>query len=295
MKNQTIVCVSPTAWSGLWKNRQQIMSRLARHNRVIFIEPGWNFERSYRAELRQNWRYFWVVRAIPAGDQLTLVSSPPTLPYFASKLPRALLQRTAPLTMQVNAWLMRRHLRRVLDTLGVDDFILWLYEPRYGPLVGRLGEKLACYYVYDEVADYAGNQKIRALIQRSDEALCRTADVVFASSSVQYQRRAAWNQRTYYVPNGVDFEHFRRALAPATPVPADVASLPRPVIGFVGRLSYFIDFDLLREVAFAYPDGSLVLVGPDDSGGRTAVLRDVPNVHLLGRRDLDELPGYLKA
>ena len=38
------------------------------------------------------------------------------------------------------------------------------------------------------------------------------------------------------VRHGVDHAHFRRALEPATTVPPEIAGLPRPVIGYFGRM-----------------------------------------------------------
>lgn len=39
LKDETILCFSPNKWNDPWRNRQQVMSRLAKHNKVIFIEP----------------------------------------------------------------------------------------------------------------------------------------------------------------------------------------------------------------------------------------------------------------
>ncbi len=36
---ETVLCVAPDPWAGLWRNRHQIMTRLARRNTVIYVEP----------------------------------------------------------------------------------------------------------------------------------------------------------------------------------------------------------------------------------------------------------------
>ena len=38
LENFDIVCVSTSEWSHPWGSKQQLMSRLARHNRVLYIE-----------------------------------------------------------------------------------------------------------------------------------------------------------------------------------------------------------------------------------------------------------------
>ena len=40
MRDETIVCMAPRRWDGLWKETQAIMSVLARDNRVLYFEPG---------------------------------------------------------------------------------------------------------------------------------------------------------------------------------------------------------------------------------------------------------------
>jgi len=81
------------------------------------------------------------------------------------------------------------------------------------------------------------------------------------------------------------------------PVPADVVSLPRPIIGFVGWLTHHIDVGLLRRIAEAYPRCSLVLVGPCElsAGADLEALRGLPNVVFLGRKDHSALPAYLRV
>ena len=37
--DRNILCFAPNPWDGLWRNRQQLMSRLARHNTVLYVEP----------------------------------------------------------------------------------------------------------------------------------------------------------------------------------------------------------------------------------------------------------------
>ena len=94
--------------------------------------------------------------------------------------------------------------------------------------------------------------------------------------------------------HGVEFEHFRKALDPATEVPAEIASLPRPVIGYFGLMAEdWIDIPLMAQVAKHFSHGSMVLLGKvtTDLGRLTAL----PNVHVLGRKPFSSLPAYSKG
>lgn len=296
MENETILCLSTRLWHSLWRNTQQIMSRLAQTNHVIFVEPQRDPDNSYAASLRANSRYFGALSLERLSPGLTVVRTPPGLPYARERLPDSLLRLSVPFVANTNNAILAWHLRRVLRELEVERPILWLYEPRHVGLVGRLGEKLACYFNYDELADFAPNARIRDLLQDYDDRLCRRVDVVFASSTSQSQRRQRLNANTHCVPNAVDYPHFSRALHPATPPAPELARLEKPIVGFVGWLGHQLDVPLLNRLAATYPDYVLALVGPDALARDAAYqeLRSRPNVLFAGRQPLEALPGYLK-
>jgi glycosyltransferase involved in cell wall biosynthesis len=198
---------------------------------------------------------------------------------------------------RINASILTRHIRWVMERLKVEAPILWLYEPRHADLVGKFGEKLACYYNYDEMPDFAHNARIQALMRHYDNQLSSRADVVFVSSRGQAERRKQLNPYTTLVPNGVDFDHFHRALAPETHIPPDMANLKKPIVGFVGWMGYQLDIDLLIQIAQACPDYSFALIGPDNIPDdlRRPHLHGMRNVFFLGSKERELLPAYLKA
>ena len=55
----------------------------------------------------------------------------------------------------------------------------------------------------------------------------------------------------------------------------------------------WVDLDLIAKLARAYPRGSVVVVGK--SLVDTQKLASIPNVHLLGRKPYEALPGYCKG
>jgi hypothetical protein len=297
VRSETILCNSPEVWDGMWRERQQIMSRLARDYRVLFVEPERDFYRPYVSSLWCNLRQLPNLRAKSISTNLFVYPGPPSLPYAATNLPSSLVRITSPVVAAVNCQSMYLHLRRILAKEGVSGPLLWLLDPRYVGLVGGLGERLVCYYVYDEIAEFHRNVRHKEFIERCDRAMTVKADVVFASSRSQYERRRPLNPNTYLIPHGVDFDHYSRALDPKTPVPQDIATVERPIIGYIGLLSRNLDIGLLLQVAEMMPDWNLVLVGPDDFPRQEAYyrLRARANVHFLGRQDVSLIPGYLKA
>lgn len=62
-------------------------------------------------------------------------------------------------------------------------------------------------------------------------------------------------------------------------------------------LADWVDYELIKKVAVHFKDGSVVLIGKTsvDARQKIKVLADLPNIHMLGRKEYKELPAYCKA
>jgi teichuronic acid biosynthesis glycosyltransferase TuaH len=181
--------------------------------------------------------------------------------------------------------------------------VLWFTKPIYAKLLDAGCWDAAVYDCSDfwtgsapgrhPIARFNSNR-----LERAESAVIRGSDRIFATSAFLVDRiRERFGHDADLVENGVDFDMF--ACAPAEP-PAEIAELPRPMLGFVGAMkSHKIDFALLHRVAAAHRGGSVVLIGPDeaatDRSGDFSRLCSQPNVHWLGPRAGSEIPRYLKA
>ncbi len=287
LTGESIVCFAPDPWEGPWRNRHHIMTRLARRNRVLYVEP-----RVYWNEAWQAWR-----SGTPPSGRLWRTPEGVWVFRFPLWLPMA-----GKLPGQVTGRLRSRMLRGILRKLGMERPILWLYRPDHADLPGCCGEKLVVYHVVDEYTGYDAGSANPAVVRRlevlrgMERSLLRRADLVFVVSERLYRSKAPHNPNTFLVPNGVDFEAFSAALG--SPEPPDISGIPRPRIGYVGVLNEKIDLELLRLVAEARPRWHLVIVGPVMvRRGREKVdtLASLPNVHVLGHRPAQEVPRYMLA
>ncbi len=295
MHGETIVCLATRRWDSMWREAQQHMSRIAQLNRVLYFEPGRDPDRPVLSELWRNLSNFAAPRIRKVRQNLFIIPSPPSLPYLRRNLPSRVLQHTTPLVASTNAAVLAGHVRRTMRRMKVKSPILWMYEPRQIDLVGKVGEKLVCYYIYDEAADFLANAAIANLLRDYDDRLTKCADVVLACSPWIWRRRLPMNPNTFLVPNAVDFAMFAGATSEEH-MPDDIVNLPRPIMGTAGMLDDRIDAELLLRAAERYPSYSLVLVGPDRMPDTDAVrrLRAAPNVHLLGQKDPRTLPAYIR-
>jgi glycosyltransferase involved in cell wall biosynthesis len=92
----------------------------------------------------------------------------------------------------------------------------------------------------------------------------------------------------------VDAAHFARARSRETDVPAELASCPKPVLGYFGVIDERIDYELVAKLADADPDWTIAMTGPVMKVDQ-AQLPSRPNLHWLGRRDYGELPALAKG
>ena len=57
-------------------------------------------------------------------------------------------------------------------------------------------------------------------------------------------------------------KNFGKARAEATEVPADIAQLQKPLLGYFGVVDERMDYELLAKLADAHPEWSVVIIGP---------------------------------
>lgn len=196
-----------------------------------------------------------------------------------------------PVARKINRQVLRATVRALRARLRISDFQLWTFIPNVADYVGVFGESLTVYYCVDEYSMFS-NIDVASILAAENSLLGR-ADCVFAVTHALAERKRLLNPNTHLSPHGVDAAFFSRALAPETSIPADIAQLPHPVIGFYGTLQDWVDLDLIAYLARSHPEWSLVLIGPIMVD--TAAVAGLPNVHLLGRRAHGELPAYCKG
>ena len=291
LSGETILCFAPDPWAGLWRNRHQIMTRLAARNTVVWVEP----RMYWRETLRQvrsgklGRRDLTAPRLLRERAGLYIYRDPVYAPFAGRR-------SGGPVTAAIR----RRALRGALAGLSGNDAqrrpILWLLRPFHADQIGLYGEKLVVYHVTDE---YSGFPTVtdQAGFRAAEEALLRRADVVIVTSPALLASKGRYNPCTHLAPNAVDYEGFQAALATGGP-PAAWQALPRPRIGYVGALNEKLDYDLLAAVARAHAAWQFVMVGALDLMGsphKADGLKALPNVHWPGRAPVEQVPHAIAA
>ncbi len=282
MRRYTILWLAVIDWDAPWQGQQTLASRLAADGHAVtFVEtPGvrpvarrdWSRVRSrLQNRLRGGLWGFW-----PLAENLWRLS-PVLVPLPGRTWADA-----------INRRLLGASLRRLPTHDGAAPLMIWTYLPT--PLAVQIVCRLEpARLIYHCINDTAHNPAgIAPGTLEAEDWLVRRADHVFATSRHLVAERRAKNPHTTYLPEAADVGPFMEP----RPEPADLAGLPRPRICFFGTLEMWLDQDLLARVAAAYPQGSLILIGPVRYN--FDALRRLPNVHLLGPRAHDRLPAYLQ-
>jgi glycosyltransferase involved in cell wall biosynthesis len=293
LSGETVICLAPDPWEGLWRNRHQIMTRLARRNTVLYVEP--------RLYYPETWRRLRGGRLKPADFRKPLAQHYAEGlwiyhdPYYAPVSGR---RTGGPLT----AALRRRAMLGTLKQLeATRPPILWLVRPYFADVIGQYGEELVVYHVTDEYSAYASVTD-QAVVKQAEEAMLRRADLVIVTAPALLESKRPFNPHTYLVPNGVDYAGFQKTLADHSTECTDPQSAihgPQSVrVGYSGALNEKINFELLAYIARARPDWELVLIGQLDlfsHPDKADVLRDLPNVRWTGRLPVTALPSAIAS
>ncbi|HEY7951371.1 MAG TPA: glycosyltransferase [Solirubrobacteraceae bacterium] len=287
MTGKDIVCVGFADWdTELWTNQHHLMSRLAAHNRVLFVESlGLRRPQLAGRDLARIARRLRRGLAPPRATDGLHVLSPLVLPLHSNRAVRAL-----------NRYLLRAQVRRATRRLGISQPILWAYVPQAEVLIDTLAPQLVVYHCVDDIAAQAGIDG--AGFRAAEERFARRADLVLASAPALAERLRTLSGNVLEAPNVADTALFATALQPG-PVDLALAALPQPRIVFTGAIvTTKLDLPLLLELAQARPQWSFALVGPVGPGDPRAdvsLLAAAPNIHLLGPRSYQQLPAVLRG
>jgi glycosyltransferase involved in cell wall biosynthesis len=268
---QDLICISHLRWDFVWQRPQHLLSRLAQHYRVFFVEePVTNTEISEpRLETfpGRGEHPVTVVRLLqPAREHYWIGHNDPQTQTTYERL-----------------------LADYFDAQGDNKRIVWLYTPMAAPFVAVLKPDLLIYDVMDELSAFKGAP---AALRDQDRAMLKQADITFTGGVSLYRARLPYSSNIHLFPSGVEIAHFARAAAGNLQQPADIAHMAAPILGYFGVVDERMDLPLLARLAEAHPEWNIVMLGPVIKIDPTE-LPQAPNLHFLGMKDYQELPAYL--
>ncbi|MBI5155003.1 glycosyltransferase [Candidatus Poribacteria bacterium] len=289
MSGHNIVCFSTADWDTLLPtNKHQLMRRLARHNRVLYIETlgtrapraasgadlariGRRLKRGFEGA-RKRERNLWSL-------------SPVVRPKWDT-----------PLARELNRQAFRIQAGGVL--VQFPKPIVWVYSPFAAYLLDDLEPSLVVYHQVDDLAAVPGADA--AAIREAEARMLARAECVFCTERSLFDRARRINPAARWMPNVADYRHFSRPREVQDERLEALRALPAPRMVFSGHIApHKVDLRLLHTLARARPRWSFALIGPEWEGGRPSLalerLRGLPNVRFFGHVPYEDLPAYLHA
>ena len=285
LQDHNIICFS-SDWNQDPLSKHHIMSRLAKHNRVLWINsigmrtPTVNGKDIAKIGVKLK-SFFKGVQKVQ--DNL-YVTSPLAIPFHGSKL-----------AGEINRTLILAQVSYYQRKLNFENPILWSFLPNVVSLFGCVGEKLSLYYITDDFTQFSGYPA--NAIDKMETCLIEKCDIVIASAKRLAERKSRNGKDIIVVRHGVDHKHFAQALSLSPEGwPADIKDIKRPIVGFYGEINHWLDLNMLAEAARKKPEWSFVLIGRIAvEVGNIKFLTELTNVHYLGQKKFEELPAYCAA
>ena len=260
-KKTDLVCFSHLRWDFVYQRPQHLLTRCARERRVFFVEEPIFGNGSTRLDIQER-----------DGGVLVVV------PHLPEGL-RSEVATTAVLKEMVHT-LFSEH--------GIREYVFWYYTPMALSFTKDFSPKASIYDCMDELSAFKG---AHSRLGDFEQELFRRVDLVFTGGQSLYEAKRNAHPAVYPFPSSIDVSHFGKART-ITSDPEDQVAIPHPRLGFFGVIDERFDIELLDAMARMRPDWQFVMIGPIVKI-HPDTLPKHPNIHYLGAKKYEELPGYL--
>lgn len=186
---------------------------------------------------------------------------------------------------------VRNQIRLAVKRMGMSRPLVWVECPTALEFARHIDHAGMIYQRTDRYEEFPGADPV--MIREYDRQLKQSADVTLFCSNLLYTEEAAQCRHPCFVDHGVEFERFRQAGDEVSCEPADMKSIARPRVGFVGGIdAHTFDASLFCELARQLPGMSFVLVGQCSLPAKWC--REL-NVVLLGQKPYESVAAYMAA
>ncbi len=254
----TLIVYSHLRWDFVFQRPQHLMTRLAAHTRVVFVEEPMGGEQDGVE----------VLTPYPNLEVLRLHTTRPAKGFDATH--RESIGR-----------MVRDH----LEENGIADFVAWFYTPMALPLLALSAPRAIVYDCMDELSAF---KNAPANMLAFETQLLKMANAVFTGGPSLYEAKRNANAQTHCFSSSVDVAHF--ATAKNIDMRTDAAETP--TLGFYGVIDERLDLELVAGIAAARPNWRFCYVGPVVKID-PATLPQAPNIHYLPQQSYDALPWLL--
>lgn len=262
-------------WGGLPSSTQHLIKQLSLTRKVIWVnsiglrQPNWSLHDIKRV---------WTKLTKTSTDSKEEDQSAPfqtvnlkTIPAPKGKCARWIAKQ-----------LIIKQLKPIIKKAQLNQPILWTSLPTVADICGSLGESGIVYYCGDDFGALSGVD--HEVVLQHEQKLIQKSDLILAASPMLCTKFP--EDKVRLLAHGVDFTLFNQSVFRAKDLPND----KRPIAGFYGSLSKWLDYDLINQVTEINPDWHFVFIGQNELSYNPLIVRE--NVHIMGPKPHSQLPRY---
>jgi len=176
------------------------------------------------------------------------------------------------------------------ESLNILKAVCFVDLPFWSPLVLELQKAYGWKVISNSMDQLSGFSNVTPEMLASEDELTKRSDLILATSHLLFNEKSQLNKNCLLVPNGTDFDHFN--YSPGI-LPNELIDIRKPIIGYYGALSDWLDTELIYNLASARPNWNFILIGRIESAD-VSQLKTMNNVFFLGEKPYELLPGYLQ-
>jgi len=276
------VFFSDIPWYGLHQRPQHLATRFAKHSPLLWIEPATLGAKAHFSPRK-------------VSENIHTLSLP-QFPHNARN--RFIRWLTWPLSVVLPirlllVWGQLILLRKAIKELKMQDEPAQFFVQNF-QFVDLIEECTPTFLLFDYIDNAFGFVRFPRYVHRAWVKMIKRADAVTATSPTLVNLIAAHGVTAQLVTNGVEYDFFARAREQERP--ADLPSDGRPIIGYVGSVYAWFDFDLVKLVASMFDNTHVVIIGHEhpEIMEELGTLQSLQNIHFLGVRPYARVPEYLR-
>ena len=188
------------------------------------------------------------------------------------------------LSLKVSQCILKWQLKLACKKLAIINPIIWSSLPTSVDYLALFDNAPCVYYCGDDFNSLAGVD--HKFVSQKEGELVAKSRYIFTASEKMLARFPP--EKAVNIPHGVNFSLFSDQVE-TTPL-----DLPqgKPIAGFYGSISAWLDQDLLVQTIKALPYWNFVFIGKADCN--VDKLQQFTNVYFLGPKPHNDLPKYIQ-
>lgn len=262
------------------------MSRFIKEGyKVAYIEPSFSIARKPdKNKISYQTNRALKISVERRNENLFIIKPPQGLPFWSK-----------PFISRQNYRYFAFQINRTLKKINFENYILWVYRPEYAAAIGFFNYRELVIDITDDHAEFKLSEPDKFnYITKCMQTNIQRSNLVIVTAATLYEKYKEMSRNIILVPNGYDSDS---VLNNIKEMPEGIEGITKPLIGFIGTLFSFLDYELLEYIIKNNPDKSFVFVGHLEENSRMDwmhITKTYKNVFWLGKKRKEDIPSYIK-